>query len=332
MPGLVFFVVFIAVFVLLAVFCGFCVKKENACGIIIVMDSSQNNGLNGQQPMGIAYPEISTDTGTGDIVLSNSEGKNKKWWIIGAVVIVLLLCVIGGVLFFANTQEAPRKEIEAVWSEYYNYLMYGEISKPEDGLDDVTVETWYPAIIGTSDVRDGDDNDGENEESESNERYYSELKEKYDAFLDLSFREIDEVLTYDDIFKAFYDYNTMSDLEESVIDKYNDGGTDEAISYIDNIDANLTQDDTFVGSLYNDIKMYLQAYLFVVNYYSEKGCNYLEANYINCPEVNSSSETTTKLEMLYRRRNNMDYYYNEVYANYVFENTLSMDRLIKEKK
>lgn len=293
------------------------------------MDPTQNNDFGNQPPMGTGgfgapvNPGVPMSSGTGDIVLNNDGGKSKKkWWIIGGVLGVLLLCAVGCILLFMAFQGGSEKEMETAWNRYYNYLMYGEDDRLDGELGDTTVETWYPATIGTLSVQ---------EETEDNNRYYDDLKERYDTFSNSSRKTVDNVLIYNDVFKAFYDYNVISDLERTIIDKYNNGGMDGAISYIDSIDDGLTKDDTLVGGLYDNLKVYLRAYLSVVNYYNEKDCNYLEANNMNCPQINSNNETMTKLNMLYRRKSNLDYYYREIYVNYVFENTLLMNRQIKEE-
>ncbi len=312
------------------------------------MDPTQNdsfdNAMQGGQSLGYNAPvgpsmnytgpsDMSITPGVEDIVLNTgtSGNKSKKWWIVGGVVAVLALCAIGGVLLFTGGfQGNNTEEIKAAWNTYYDYLMYGENSRSDgESVDDVTIETWYPAIIGTSEVQD----DEEADDVSSYSQYYDNLREKYDSYSNaFSQEENDSVLNYNAIFKAFYDYNMMKDLENAVVQEYGGGNIDGAKVYIDGINDDLLSENTFVDSLYDNLKVYLRAYLSVFDYYNKNGCNYLEANYTNCPEINSSDEVMTKLSALNRGRNNLEFYYNNVYANYVFKSTLLMDERIKEEE
>lgn len=285
------------------------------------MDPMQNNNLGNQSPVGMTYTGASMGIGGGDVVIA-PEGKSKKWWIVGGVVGVLVIVALSALLLSVFFQNNVKMEAREAWDRYFSYLIYGENDESGNDLDDITVENWYPALIGTRYTQDDTD--------EGTNHYYDSLKEKYEEYFERFPQMVDGFLEYDMVFHGFYDYNTIKRLEKTVVDKYDENGVEMAGNYINTINDDVLDNNNYVGKMYSYIRMYLQEYLTVVDYYSERGCSYPESNNVNCPEIGSDNGVLEKLVTLHRVEDNMNYYYNNVYANYVLQNTLLINEQIGE--
>ncbi len=274
------------------------------------MNAGQFGGLNN-----MGNQSVPMSTGTGDIILA-PEKKSKKWWIVGAVGVTI--CAVAFFLFFFINQRRNVGEVKEAWSDYYNYLMYGDNEK----IEDVSINNWYPTVISEADAWV--------EESGGEGRgYYDVLDEKYERLYGLFSSKDEEMKRYNDIYRSFFDYNQLSRIKQAIVDEYYNNDIDAANRYIESIGAEVVSDDENVTDLYYSIRFYLEIFLSVVDYYNANDCNFIDASVMVCPKIDANDDTEKKLQGLYMSKSRLDYYYDSVFLYYMFYNTLSMNQRIE---
>lgn len=292
------------------------------------MDPTQNNVFGNQPPMGTGGfgapmdSGVPMSSGTGDIVLNNGGGKSKKkWWIV--ILLIVLVAVIAGVVvwFFVvrpSNHAVVLEETKDSWKDYYNYLMFG----PDGEEKEATIENWYLVAINDADP-------GELSYADFYNNYYTTLKSKFESFYKVVPEKNDNIIKYGSMLQAVIDYNTMDTLKGTVIEKYKEAGISGGRTYIDGIGANLTEGG-FARYMYDYIKKYLEVFLSIVDYYESNGCDYNESQSLDCLTVSSSSELQNKMISSSRVANNMNYYYNELFADEFFSETYALNVEIGE--
>lgn len=265
------------------------------------MNAGQFGGLNN-----IGNQSVPMSTGTGDIILA-PEKKSKKWWIVGVVGVAALILVGLIIVFLLNAKKTSISVAKDSWNDYYDYLMFG----PDGEKKEVTIENWYPALLVDMDLDNG-------EIYSYRQQYYFELKTRFEDFYNKNKDYFNEIDMYADMVKGFVDYQTLSQIENTVYSLYESDGPDDASSYIQSLTATFNRR---AADLYGLMREYLNIRLELMAHESSRSCfkdNSLDVMCVETIEDSSVADVYSRSVGLHER---IELYYNNYFVGPMFAQT-----------
>lgn len=244
-----------------------------------------------------------------DIILAEDQPKSnkKKLIILGTCAGVIIIGLIVAGIIISNIQK-QAEALKSNWNTYYSLLLYGPDGKKDD--KEITVTNWYPEVMSN------------NNSAKEYDDYYNSLHSAYTAFINSAHKTKTDLGDYEPYSKVFFEYNTTSTIESTILDLYLDSGTEAATTYINTLGSDLDS----LAQITSQLKPYFSTKLELMEKYNSYNC-YTAADTLSCKRniANTHDDVASLISTNSYYYWNMVYYYNHGFSkNYLNQtNTLN---------
>ncbi|MBR3329564.1 hypothetical protein IKG29_03535 [Candidatus Saccharibacteria bacterium] len=283
------------------------------------------NPFNNINPGTGSAPITGFGSGSGDIILDNSNGKKKfRKWIAVILIVALIVLVVGVIVFLISNrkEKVQRSEIE----KYVNYVVNGDTGDGEVGDEYSKTRRYYFSEILY------------NASEEEFESYYDELQDLLSKIEVTEGSELESLISEQkEILKMFRVYHKFEEYdEEKLMQIYMDGDYIGIENVIERELIDLKKSSvSYVNQYANDMDEFVDSVSRMMSIYDEAGCigdtvdEVMECNLSGEYMIELSKPNAKPMEVYdeidYVVKSTLRYYLEEVYVMDEYKNIDNME-------